>query len=164
MTIKLDIWLAKDRIPQAQGFVSVGSRRYAEWQNLAYQATTDEEDPEPSREEEYQGPMVEKPQYKTPEKVLLRTGIQAPVVSAVHGVNSRSPKSVPSDPELEKGNLDGNQSVGADLDKEVPGEDKIEMGKVQPEAGQQNDRARTDTSDDQVCVHESEDLCAEDID
>ena len=50
---KLGIWLAKDRVPRAQGFVSVGSRRYAEWQNLAYQATTDEEDPEPSCEGEY---------------------------------------------------------------------------------------------------------------
>ena len=37
---KLGIWLAKDRVPRAQGFVSVGSRRYAEWKNLAYQAST----------------------------------------------------------------------------------------------------------------------------
>ena len=50
---KLGIWLAKDRVPRAQGFVLVGFRRYAEWQNLAYQATIDEEDSEPSQESEY---------------------------------------------------------------------------------------------------------------
>ena len=42
---KLGIWLAKDRVSRAQGFVSVGSRTYSEWQNLAYEATTDEENP-----------------------------------------------------------------------------------------------------------------------
>ena len=64
---KLGIWLTKDRVPRAQVFVSVGSRRYAEWQNLAYQATTDEEDPRPTQENEYEGPLVERPQYKSPE-------------------------------------------------------------------------------------------------
>ncbi|POM76150.1 Hypothetical protein PHPALM_6650 [Phytophthora palmivora] len=36
------MWLSGDRIPRIPGYVSVGSRRYAEWQNLAYQATADE--------------------------------------------------------------------------------------------------------------------------
>lgn len=40
---KIGTWLPKDIVPRAQGFVSVGSRRYSEWQNLAYLATTDEE-------------------------------------------------------------------------------------------------------------------------
>ena len=56
---KVGIWIAKDRVPRAQGYISVGSRRYAEWQNLAFQATTEEEDL-PVAEEEYQGHMGER--------------------------------------------------------------------------------------------------------
>ncbi|POM66394.1 Hypothetical protein PHPALM_17752 [Phytophthora palmivora] len=39
---RVAMWLSGDRVPRIPGYVSVGSRRYAEWQNLAYQATTDE--------------------------------------------------------------------------------------------------------------------------
>ncbi|POM62380.1 LOW QUALITY PROTEIN: reverse transcriptase [Phytophthora palmivora] len=39
---RVAMWLSGDRIPRIPGYVSVGSRRYAEWQNLAYQARTDE--------------------------------------------------------------------------------------------------------------------------
>ncbi|GMF41603.1 unnamed protein product [Phytophthora fragariaefolia] len=39
--VKLGIWLAPDAVPRLQGFVSVGSRRYSEWQNLAFEATID---------------------------------------------------------------------------------------------------------------------------
>ncbi|KAE9262043.1 hypothetical protein PR003_g33689, partial [Phytophthora rubi] len=37
---RIGMWLAGNRVPRPQGFVSVGSRRYMEWQNLALQATT----------------------------------------------------------------------------------------------------------------------------
>ncbi|GMF41738.1 unnamed protein product [Phytophthora fragariaefolia] len=33
---KIAMWLTGDRVPRLPGYVSVGSRRYAEWQNLAY--------------------------------------------------------------------------------------------------------------------------------
>ncbi|GMF25375.1 unnamed protein product [Phytophthora fragariaefolia] len=49
------MWLTGDRVPRRPGYVSVGSRRYAEWQNLVYQATTDENDVTPEQEE-VQGP------------------------------------------------------------------------------------------------------------
>ena len=117
---KLGIWLAKDQVPRAQGFVSVGSRRYAEWQNLAYQATTDEEDPEPSREEEYQGPMVERPQYMMPKKILSRPGTQVPVINAVHGVTTKGPEPVSSDPGTREGTLEENLLANVSLEKEVP--------------------------------------------
>jgi hypothetical protein len=32
---RLGLWLAKDLVPRLPGLISVGSRRYAEWQNLA---------------------------------------------------------------------------------------------------------------------------------
>jgi hypothetical protein len=38
---QIGLWLAEDRVPRQPGFVSVGSRRYAEWQTLMWEATTD---------------------------------------------------------------------------------------------------------------------------
>ena len=71
---RIGIWLPKDQVPRTQGFVSVGRRRYSEWQNLAYQATTDEEDPVSNLSEEYQGPMVDRSQHTVPKKLMLRSG------------------------------------------------------------------------------------------
>ena len=53
--------------------------------------------------------------------------------------------------------------AGAGLDTEAAGEDKIELKKVELEADQQDDRARTDIFGGQVSVHESRNLCADDI-
>ncbi|KAE9270549.1 hypothetical protein PR003_g30781, partial [Phytophthora rubi] len=68
---RLGLWLAEDLVPRYPGFVSVGSRRYAEWQTLAYEATSDlqeeaEFDPEPS------GLMVDRPKYDPPTRILKR--------------------------------------------------------------------------------------------
>ncbi|OWY91040.1 hypothetical protein PHMEG_00040545 [Phytophthora megakarya] len=35
--------LGRDHVPRIPGFVSIGSRRYAEWQNLALQATIEQQ-------------------------------------------------------------------------------------------------------------------------
>ncbi|GMF16978.1 unnamed protein product [Phytophthora fragariaefolia] len=66
---KITMWLAGDRVPRLPGYVSVGSRRYAEWQNLAYQATTDENSVTP-KQEEVQRTAVERPLYQTPTAIL----------------------------------------------------------------------------------------------
>ena len=60
------MWLKKDKVPRAQGFVWVCSRRYAEWLNLAYDTTTDQVDPQVDLKEEDEAPLVDTPQYKTP--------------------------------------------------------------------------------------------------
>ncbi|GMF46131.1 unnamed protein product [Phytophthora fragariaefolia] len=65
---KIAIWFAGDRVPRLPGYVSVGSRRYAEWQNLAYQVTTDENGVTPKLEE-VEGPAVECPLYQTPTSI-----------------------------------------------------------------------------------------------
>ncbi|KAJ8523793.1 hypothetical protein ON010_g17325 [Phytophthora cinnamomi] len=39
---RIGTWLAADQVPRLLGYVSNGSRRYMEWQNLAFQTTTDE--------------------------------------------------------------------------------------------------------------------------
>ena len=56
-------------IPRSPGYVSVGSRRYNEWQTLAYEATTDRKEIFP---EEKTGPLVDHPSYPTPKKILIR--------------------------------------------------------------------------------------------
>ena len=45
--------MSADMVPRTPGYVSVGSRRYNEWQTLAFEATTDREEVPP---EEYTGP------------------------------------------------------------------------------------------------------------
>ncbi|GMF50504.1 unnamed protein product [Phytophthora fragariaefolia] len=65
------MWLTGDRVPRLPGYVSVGSRRYAKWQNLAFQATTDGNGVTP-KQEEVQGPAVERPLYPTPTSILKR--------------------------------------------------------------------------------------------
>ncbi|POM61922.1 hypothetical protein PHPALM_28985 [Phytophthora palmivora] len=68
---RITMWLSGDRIPRIPGYVSVGSRRYAEWQNLAYQATTDEIS-EVDINEQITEPAVERPEYVTPTAILPR--------------------------------------------------------------------------------------------
>ncbi|POM72983.1 Hypothetical protein PHPALM_10217 [Phytophthora palmivora] len=71
---KVAMWLSGDRIPRIPGYVSVGSRRYAEWQNLAYQATTDEIS-EVDINEQVAEPAVECPKYVIPTAILPRPEI-----------------------------------------------------------------------------------------
>ena len=60
--------MSADMVPRTPGYVSVGSRRYNEWQTLAFEATTDRKEEPP---EEYTGPLVDHPQYPTPTKILF---------------------------------------------------------------------------------------------
>ncbi|ETN07125.1 hypothetical protein PPTG_23224 [Phytophthora nicotianae INRA-310] len=66
------MWLSGDRVPRRQDFVSVESRRYAEWQNLVLQATTDAVSEEEAPIVEPAGPMVDHPQYDPPKSILKR--------------------------------------------------------------------------------------------
>ncbi|POM70557.1 Hypothetical protein PHPALM_12983 [Phytophthora palmivora] len=58
------MWLSGDPIPRILGYVSVGSRRYADWQKLAYQATMDEIS-EVDINEQITESAVERPEYVT---------------------------------------------------------------------------------------------------
>lgn len=42
--VSLGMWMAPDLVPRLPAYVSVGSRRYMEWQTLAYEATDDQPD------------------------------------------------------------------------------------------------------------------------
>ncbi|KAE9299541.1 hypothetical protein PR003_g22966 [Phytophthora rubi] len=70
---RIAMWLAGDRVPLLQGFVTAGSRRYSEWQNLALQATTDAKASEKYRRPEQPDlPAVERPIYPTPRAILRK--------------------------------------------------------------------------------------------
>ncbi|OWY97020.1 hypothetical protein PHMEG_00032553 [Phytophthora megakarya] len=81
---RIGIWLAGDHVPRTPGFISIGSRRYMEWQNLALETTTD------ARSEDIEikiplTPAVERSEYKTPRAILQRpktTSIQSQRVEA----------------------------------------------------------------------------------
>ncbi|OWZ05239.1 hypothetical protein PHMEG_00022710 [Phytophthora megakarya] len=67
----IGIWLAGDHVPRIRGFISIGSRRYMDWQNLALEGTSDTR----SKEMEVKIPLepaVERPEYKTPRAILQR--------------------------------------------------------------------------------------------
>ncbi|ETP41107.1 hypothetical protein F442_11662 [Phytophthora nicotianae P10297] len=65
------MWLAEGRVPRLPVYVLVGSRRYAKWQKLAYQAAADEIDDVPEVVDR-PGPAVERPSYTTPTRILAR--------------------------------------------------------------------------------------------
>lgn len=81
---KVGMWLAKDQVPRTQGYVSVGSRRYAERLNLVYEATTDQVDHQVELIEEDEAPLVEKCHYETPSSILQRPKAQVPVMNMSH--------------------------------------------------------------------------------
>ncbi|KAE9266657.1 hypothetical protein PR003_g32048, partial [Phytophthora rubi] len=70
---RIGLWLAGDRVPRLPGYVSVGSRRYAEWQNLAFQATSERQSD--TGGEAPLRPAVERPSYPTPRAILKRNPV-----------------------------------------------------------------------------------------
>ncbi|KAE9012706.1 hypothetical protein PR001_g15594 [Phytophthora rubi] len=72
---RIAMWLARERVPRLQGFVTAGSRRYLQWQNLALQATTDAKVSEKYRRPEQPDlPALERPIYPTPRATLRKPG------------------------------------------------------------------------------------------
>ena len=65
--------MVADTMPRSPGCVSAGSRRYNEWQTLAFEATTDREEASPK---EYEGPLVDQRSYPTPRKILKRREVE----------------------------------------------------------------------------------------
>ncbi|OWY97783.1 hypothetical protein PHMEG_00031603 [Phytophthora megakarya] len=64
--------LDQDKVPRSPGFVSVGSRRYREWQNLALESTVDTRSDSPESIEDLAEPAVSRPTYPTPRSILRR--------------------------------------------------------------------------------------------
>ena len=81
---KIGMWLTKDHVPRAQGYVSVGSRRYAEWLNLAYEATTDQFDPQVALEEGDERSLVETPRYEIPLHIWQSSNTPVSIMKVLH--------------------------------------------------------------------------------
>ncbi|GMF51959.1 unnamed protein product [Phytophthora fragariaefolia] len=67
---RIDMWLEGGRTSNAR-ICAGGSRRYEEWQNLAFQVTTDQMSEEELHAEP-DGPQVDRPLYETPLQILRR--------------------------------------------------------------------------------------------
>ncbi|POM70014.1 LOW QUALITY PROTEIN: Hypothetical protein PHPALM_13631 [Phytophthora palmivora] len=133
---KVAMWLSGDRIPRIPGYVSVGSRRYAEWQNLAYQATTDETS-EADINEQITEPAVERPEYVTPTVILPRP------VKAIQNVE-----------------IAGDEDVSLPLSKCTSDQGKIDLVKSSDLHTKIKANIRDPTM---VCIKEGGTLFAEDV-
>ncbi|OWZ00679.1 reverse transcriptase [Phytophthora megakarya] len=97
---RIAIWLAGDHVPRIPGFISIGSRRYMEWQNLALEATTDAR----SEDMEIEAPLepaVERPEYKTSRTILQRPKTTSTMCRKIEaGQDQDVPDCLPSDNSL----------------------------------------------------------------
>lgn len=107
--------------------------------------------------------MVDKPQYTVPTKVMLRSGAQVPVVHTVSGVELKGlePR---SDTSIKEETVYEDPSTSTCPGEGLPTKCETEVGEVQTEKNEQDEKAREDPLEDQIYVHENGDLCAEDID
>ncbi|KAE9197599.1 hypothetical protein PF004_g19782 [Phytophthora fragariae] len=188
---KIAMWLAGDRVPRLQGFVTAGSRRYSEWQNLALQATTDAKVSEKYRRPEQPDlPAVERPIYPTPRAILrkpsqsddLRSRERRLVLPVQIAADSRDPETgledatwTPQSESLEPASspdLDESleekaaEELGSQDMTEGTGttsEDRKEVTPSDPTHGDTTEGAAAQTQDEQVCYHEGGDLRAEDV-
>ncbi|POM64397.1 LOW QUALITY PROTEIN: Reverse transcriptase [Phytophthora palmivora] len=96
--VRVGIWLAGDHVPRMPGFVSVGSRRYMEWQNLALEATVEGGSEQNEILMGSTEPMVDRPSYPAPRAILKRPEISQIQVKPVRPI------------------ISGNRSAGSDPD------------------------------------------------
>ncbi|KAE9046307.1 hypothetical protein PR001_g4621 [Phytophthora rubi] len=186
------MWLAGDRVPRLQGFVTAGSRRYLEWQNLVLQATTDAKVSEKYRRPEQPDlPAVERPIYPTPRAILrkpnqgddLRSGERRLVLPVQIAAGRQDPEagSDGSTPTLQSDELepasnpDPDEPVQEKVTEELGSrgtteEDRKEVEKPAPEVtpsdpthGETTVEVAAPTEDEQVCYHEGGDLRAEEV-
>ena len=78
---RIGMWLTRDQVPIAQEFVLKGYRIYAEWINLAYEATADQVDPKTDMKEEIEETLVETIPHEAPSGILHRPKTTVPVMS-----------------------------------------------------------------------------------
>ena len=94
----LAFWMTADMIPRLQGYVSDGSRRYKEWQTLAFEATTVREEEEL---EAYAGPLVDRPTYEKPTRISTRPDKESETIEVSTGIATRSEPDCNTDGEIQ---------------------------------------------------------------
>uniref|UniRef100_H3GBV5 Uncharacterized protein n=1 Tax=Phytophthora ramorum TaxID=164328 RepID=H3GBV5_PHYRM len=149
-----------------KGFILSSHRKlYAEWQNLAFQSTTDRVEVE-ERELAPTGPMVDRPQYDTPMKILRRDrGTSRSVVAqlTVPRPAEMKPEAVGSPRDQEGGTGDQDARESPPMEQAT----RIEMTADQKESMPQAETPPIvdpePLDDEEVCYHEGGDLFAEDV-
>uniref|UniRef100_H3H287 Peptidase A2 domain-containing protein n=1 Tax=Phytophthora ramorum TaxID=164328 RepID=H3H287_PHYRM len=170
--VTLAWWMADDALPWEFDFVQVDSRRYKEWQNLAYGATCDADDPWPDVGcDGPDGPLVEHPTYETPKGILRRE--DGPPPRPTRGQNqpprvmmtSTTPRpgedpAQPREPELR------TTTVGTPGEERLSDDPEVPPGMV-GELDHTNQMAEDKTDDveveDAVIFHEGSELFAEEL-
>ncbi|GMF63901.1 unnamed protein product [Phytophthora fragariaefolia] len=153
-------WTAADALPQAYGFVQVGSRRYHVWQNLAYGATCEADAAwAPDELDEPEQPLTDRPSYGVP-KARLRprrqkendhTARQRPVALAAAIAVAAPPDVVLSAANPDAARVKPETAITSDLDRSRLPSPAPEM------------KPGEDDEDDAVLIHEGSDLFAEDL-
>ncbi|KAE9014155.1 hypothetical protein PR001_g15213 [Phytophthora rubi] len=120
--------MESDRVPRLAGFVTAGSRRYLEWQNLALQATTDAKVSEKYRRSEQPDlPAVERPVFPAPQAILhkpsqggdLRPGERKLVLPVQIAADAQDPETGSDDPTPTPQSDDLESASSPNLDEPV---------------------------------------------
>ncbi|POM75361.1 Hypothetical protein PHPALM_7547 [Phytophthora palmivora] len=178
--VRVGIWLAGDHIPRMPGFVSVGSRRYMEWQNLALEATVEGGS---EHNEILMGPtepMVDRPSYPAPRAILKRPEIsqiqvkpvpttkdqslvgvdpqdRTPIQKVKTEVTSQNRDQVKADQKAK----DLDPLIGGSAEGDLPGQPSAP---IQEASSEDRNNSPDPESDPGVHYHEGNDLYAEDVD
>ncbi|GMG15062.1 unnamed protein product [Phytophthora fragariaefolia] len=161
---RIGMWLEGGRVPRTPGFVLVGSRRYAEWQNLAFQSTTDQESEEEIHAEP-DGPRVDRPLYETPLKILRRDAEDPkPIVAHVSVVHPDEAKPEPrSEPVGRAGGSDRPIATDSVYEaSEAAREIRPDHEETASQLNTPPTATQDDTGDEEVCYHEGGDMFSED--
>lgn len=82
------MWLSNNNIPRKPGFVSIGSRKYRDWETLAFEVTpdtriADREATEYHRILNAMPSAVDRPSYATPSAILKRSAVSPTAAAAM---------------------------------------------------------------------------------
>ncbi|POM72222.1 Reverse transcriptase [Phytophthora palmivora] len=162
------------------GFVSVGSRRYMEWQNLALEATVEGGSEHNEIFMESTEPVVDRPSYLAPRAILKRPEISRIQVKPVLTTEDQSSAGIdPQDrtpiqtvkTEVTSQDMDhvGADQKAEDLDpvigglaeRDLPGQLSAPIQEASPE---NRNNSPDPEPDPEVYCHEGNDLDAEDVD
>ncbi|POM70240.1 Hypothetical protein PHPALM_13348 [Phytophthora palmivora] len=178
--VRVGIWLSGDHIPRMPGFVSVGSRRYMEWQNLALEATVEGGSEHNEILRESAEPMVDRPSYPAPRAILKRPEISQiqvkPVLTTADqpsaGIDPQDQTPIqPVGTEVTNQNMDQVKAdqkaddldsvIGGSAERDPPGQ---LSAPIQEASSENRNNSPDPESDPEVHCHEGNDLYAEDVD
>ncbi|GMF37318.1 unnamed protein product [Phytophthora fragariaefolia] len=150
-------WTPAECVPRAFGFVRPNSRRYQEWQNLAFEAGPNEEDEELSEEPE--GPLTDRSTYESPMRILRR-GDDAPGRPSAPRVTVVTTQAKATNALAESTPREQTASTRRQAEPPVEGEGSLTAEPTGPPvAGKQGE----EEADDMFFFHEGPELFVEEL-